>query len=762
MFSRFKWAVLGSLFSFSAANAQFNEKQQKFYLRGYFDMKSGPFTMAQPFLGGFNSPQFQVINLNNDSLMDLLIFDRNDNKLLPFVRRGKGEKFDYAPQFEPKLPKGNYWYKTADLNSDGKLDIFTLNEIGNLVIHKNITEPTDSFARFRDLGSQIYRNQYDTTFFNLYNPLGLSKTDLPEISDIDGDGDLDIVFYDALNLSYSSHRDVRAEKGWNKDTFEFQIMDYCFGYFNEGFNNQIELGKCVYKDKLRPRHTGGASLLMFDADEDGDKEMVIANVGFKHMYMLQNGKAQYQGYWDTMIQWDSIFPRNTRRGADYFFPAGYLADIDGDSIQDLMLAPNGFSDVKEANQCWLYKNHGKNNKPDFRFVKDNFLAEKNIDFGARTAPAFCDYDADGDYDLFVASNGDFEVTGGISDRITLLKNTGTPKKPVFEITDSDYLNLSQKHIQDMTIRFGDVDGDKDQDLLIGEINGRVLWYRNTAGAGNLFQFELADSNLMHDTLRPLEDHSAPAVYNYNGDSLPDMLVGRYNGHLSLYVNEGSVGNPKFRLVERRPWQMKANEWRENTNPEGFMSYGYASPEIVDIDNDGSQEILLGTAHGVPRLYKPTGRSIYDSLSAEKDWAWQMSFGDSVEPDFGSRIIPAAADIDGDSIPELVFGLSRGGLVLLTSRNSQTGIGVKKLSHQFTWSLFPNPAGELVTIRRPNGSEQWQITIYDATGREVQKSKLLPGEHALGLSVARLKSGVYTVTVANGEAQSCRKLLIQNR
>ena len=34
-----------------------------------------------PFLGGFNAPQFNEIDLNADGIMDLIIFDRSGNRL---------------------------------------------------------------------------------------------------------------------------------------------------------------------------------------------------------------------------------------------------------------------------------------------------------------------------------------------------------------------------------------------------------------------------------------------------------------------------------------------------------------------------------------------------------------------------------------------------------------------------------------------------------------------------------------------------------
>jgi len=274
-------------FTFSiSVNAQIRYNKS-----GYVDFVHNGNTLALPFLGGMNSPQLQLMDLNFDGNTDIIAFDRCDFRIMTFIRIS-GDNFKYAPEYEHLLPPGNSIYKLADLNSDGKLDVFTIASGGELMISMNIS-PTNGPLKFKDLGPQHYRNQYDSNATIYYNPLSIStaKTDLPEIKDLDNDGDLDFITYDATYLTYTMFKDVRSEFNWAKDTFEFQNMDYCFGYFWEGYDNNIKLNNCYlqngHKDfnpKLKPRpaprHNGGASCWFFDDDNDGDYEMYIANVGF--------------------------------------------------------------------------------------------------------------------------------------------------------------------------------------------------------------------------------------------------------------------------------------------------------------------------------------------------------------------------------------------------------------------------------------------------------------------------------------------------
>ena len=85
-------------------------------------------------------------------------------------------------------------------------------------------------------------------------------------------------------------------------------------------------------------------------------EMYISNIGFKKITKLKNGKVENKKYYDTMVAWDTLFPTKGKSFQSFSFPAGYMLDVNSDSLTDLVLAPNGVIDVKETNQVFYYKN----------------------------------------------------------------------------------------------------------------------------------------------------------------------------------------------------------------------------------------------------------------------------------------------------------------------------------------------------------------------------------------------------------------------
>ena len=72
-------------------------------------------------------------------------------------------------------------------------------------------------------------------------------------------------------------------------------------------------------------------------------------------------------------------------------------------------------------------------------------------------------------------------------------------------------------------------------------------------------------------------------------------------------------------------------------------------------------------------------------------------------------------------------------------------------------VYPNPATEQLTVR--GGSEPYQVSLYDATGRLVLRQRALRG--SVTLSVAHLRAGVYVMKVDRAQGtQTQRKVILE--
>ena len=719
-----------------------------------YEVKEGPlvkvsgFDLQHGFMGGLNSPQFSECDLNGDGMLDLVVFDRADFKIYTFLRSQKNN-YVYTPEYESQLPSGENIYVIRDMNSDGLFDVFTTSNSGDLLIYRNRTQANDDKFIFDSVGPWYYRNQYPDNHTILYNPLSLSNayTDLPGIVDIDGDGDIDIVNYDQFNLTYMMFKDVRSEKKWDSDTFEFQNMDYCFGYFWEGFDSEIRLNTCPFDLsfplKLKPRHVGGASCWFYDEDGDGDMEMYLSNLDFKRITRLKNGKSDSNNDYDTMIQVDTMFLDGKSFDA-YVFPAGYMIDVDNDGLKDMIIAPNAAVESKEKNQIHYYRNHGSKNQADFKLNRTNFIVEQMLDLGGNTSPGLIDIDDDGDLDLLVLNNGDYAETLGVQDRLSLFLNKGNSNNPVFELNNSDYLNLSDSSLKGASLAIGDIDNDGIDDILIGTLSGSLYWFKKDMGT-----WICKTNQLVSYDMQSGESSWSPAVIDYNKDGTNDLLVGFYNGSVALF--KGVKGTTlSFEWVTSQAWGMKSNKFLTNLSEPGFSTYGYAAPAVADIDNDGTSEVVLGGFDGIMRIYHIDGHEPTDSLIASENTLFRTFSDDTVSHYVGGRLRPCLGNIAGDSLPELIIGNIRGGLNFASHiRSAETSINT--IDFGMTQSVIkPNPVtiGHRFELTSPNKLEKWNVEFRDLNGRIIEKTLINVGERAVSISTDNLSSGVYFVKLYN--------------
>jgi WD40 repeat protein len=713
-------------------------------------------TLRYPWAGGLNNPQFCDIDFNSDGLEDLLVFDRDGQKILPFLNHGTPGQpnYIYRADYEKHFPAGITFYATVDYNNDGKKDIFTRDIDRNLRVYKNVSN--DAIPDFEDMGPMLRETVTEPPLnWQLFK---MEPTDIPAFVDLDHDGDIDVVFYQSFYQGYAMCRNYQVDSGLPADEFRFRFEDFCFGYFRESpFFNEVFLGKC--NEPFKWRHPGGSSCLLWDMDNDSDYEMVIGNVGYENLIFLKNGKNDFRTYWDTMIDQDGVFPRNTRQAANYEFPAAFKTDIDKDGISDLVVSPSAPGTSSEYKQVWYYKNTGTENNPVFDFRQDNLLQEEMIDLGGNSAPFFWDIDSDGDMDLLMIHNGNYSETSNWRDRIALFRNTGTPTAPAFTLEDEDFLRFSTQGLSYMRICMGDLNGDGKADLLVGNMGGFVRYYMNNS-VGSSIAFVLADTNLLKTPFN-LRDryYAAPELWDYNEDGKLDLLVGGYDGRIELWENTGTSTSPAFTLIDTDFGKMRANEFRWDFNPPSYASDGMATPRLCDLDGDGKKELLVGTIYGQIHLYNLDLTQMPDSFPLLRNVFHAPGDNDGPDYDLGYLSTAAAADLDGDGKQEIVAGNSRGGLMFFTNNSgSITSVKAQNVAAR-QLMMKPNPANNEVLVYA-GAYGKGSLQIMDMSGRIVKVIPQADGKRITPVDVSNLNDGIYVVVFSGQDYQASGRLVIR--
>jgi hypothetical protein len=190
--------------------------------------------------------------------------------------------------------------------------------------------------------------------------------------------------------------------------------------------------------------------------------------------------------------------------------------------------------------------------------------------------------------------------------------------------------------------FGDLDGDGDQDGVVGTGSGEFSYLENTGDddAPNYVERTGAD-NPFNDFNAPLKKpiKIAPFLVDINGDSLLDVVVGNDNGTLNYYKNTGSASNPAF------------TQQTDSDNPfEAIAVQNLSTPALADIDGDGDVDLVVGSNDNPLEYYENTGTATAPNYV-------QRTGGDNPFNDIDAApySAPALADIDGDGDFDLAIG-----------------------------------------------------------------------------------------------------------
>ena len=713
---------------------------------------------AFPFAGGMNACQFGEIDLDMDGTPDLLAFDRHGERLVPFINGGTPGQVDYsfAPQYVDELPEIFRWINLAVYNMDGKNDIFTYNpQFPGIIVYKNTS--TDAL-RFELVVHPYLSSWYGSGYVNIL----VTYADYPGISDLDGDGDLDILTFWALGSFVEMHTNLSMENYGHADSLVFERTTSCWGYFAESEeSNQLFLDTCFGRpagdtdNRINDRHTG-STFLLADLDNNGTKDLLLGDVDYPQLIMLTNSGSPQEA---VISSYTSDFPNAQKPVRIFSMPVAAMIDVNNDGARDLLASPFDPSPFVSQNHqsVWLYLNEGSNAAPEFVFNNNRFLQEQMIDLGSGAYPAFADINLDGLQDLIIGNWGYYRsssydtnmiLSSEYASRMSIFLNTGTLDEPFFEFITDDFGFINEMNIKGAYPAFGDIDSDDDADMIVGRDDGTLLFYRNCSCLGNPEDFQLEFTNYQGIDVG---EYSTPFVFDMDEDGLLDLIIGEKSGNLNYYKNTGDIYEPEFTFITD-------SLGRINVTDPGVSYEGYSTPYIFRAA-DGKIRLLSGSEQGVMYAFKNIEGNLEGAFSPDEE-LWKEV--DSLEFDIrkGYRTSAAIADLNGDGYLELAVGNWSGGLELYsTELNPEVTMEIQDIPYASpSLTIFPNPARDYINI----GSSccgGGLVRIYSSHGILVAEREIRDDE-IIRLGTGHLPNGIYICTLsAEGIITASRKFII---
>ncbi|MFN0030547.1 MAG: T9SS type A sorting domain-containing protein [Flavobacteriales bacterium] len=701
--------------------------------------------------GGINSAQLSTIDVNMDGLEDIFLFDRVGSRVDIFINMDGtpgAMNYKYTLEYNHIFPDNlRNWTFLRDMNCDGKKDICTNSGSSFKIYYNTSSETTLSFTA---TPTNAIRSAYDFaggTSPDYYAGIYSIAPDLPAIADYDGDGDMDMwTWGDTGNIIFF-YKNMQAENEYC-DTTSFELRNRCYGEFVEaieGFTLYLDT-VCTF-NTAEPRaaepgplrHTGG-TILTLDLDDNGLQDLVISDVTESNdaALLITDASDMVDSAFVAHLDFPVTFTSDGSQAVMLDkFPGNFYEDVNNDGVRDLIVSPNAYSDAEDRNGMWLYLNEGTNSLPDFHFHTKSFLHDEMIDIGTSCFPIAFDVDNDGLHDLLVSNRLFYDTSDVHTSRIWYYHNVGDDDEPAFALADTNWMNMEQYGFETVYFTFGDLDDDGDDDMVLGEQDGYLHYFANTAGADLPCVFALTTSPMLDATNQDLDvgQLSSPQLVDLNEDGLLDLVTGELNGCVSYFQNIGTEAVYNFQLIEDSIGNVAA------TSALGIQ--GKSIPFLFKNELNLWQ-LLIATETGQINHYNNIEGNIlgYFDLVTE----------DYMEIDEGERSSVFMQDLNNDDVADLLIGNIAGGLGIYMS----TGIGVFETVLETEIVVYPNPAIHQFSIASLSYPIE-EVAVFDGCGRLLLQSEV--HSQRTNVDVSQLANGVYHLSVHAGNSLVSKRIVV---
>ncbi|MDI9863691.1 T9SS type A sorting domain-containing protein [Flectobacillus sp. DC10W] len=704
--------------------------------------------LVNAFAGGLNAPQFSTCQLNNDGPEDLVVYDRTAQKVFTFLatKNTSGQYYwQYAPQYETLFPTLQNWMLLVDYDKDGRKDLFTHSSAG-LKLYRNTT--TADKVSWQLIASPLY----SIGFSGKIN-LNVTATDIPAITDIDNDGDIDVLLFDPSGDFVEFHRNNAVEKYNDPTRLEFVKIGYCWGDFIKQLCQDFQFGvdcgdapagqKATEPSAQKVLHSGNA-LLLLDLNGDNKKDVLFGHITCNNIAALINQGTQQRASFTSASY---VYPTNTTAIDFPIFPAVYFEDLDFDGIKDLVAAPNGFDSAERTidfqQSVWFYKNTGKDNLPIWNYQGKNFLQNTMLDLGENASPVLVDIDGDGDKDLVIGYSGNITSTG-VKAGLVLLENKGDN---TFEVKDTDYLGIV-KSMQLLDIRpfVADINGDGVDDLGFSSNSSKGMEIRyipNKAARNQAFNIQLNNAVLLPIFTDFLAGESV-TFFDFDKDGKIDILHGTSRGNIRFIQNTGSNQSPKYVVQNDNLGKLQTDYIAGNI----FLTTG-------DVNLDGKIDLLVGNRTGNMSIYRSFQEQNINQFVADTSLIFNNFSNKPENLLIGGNATIAIGDLDNDLLPDVIVGTNTGGLRVL---KNLTKVVITGTEQDLISQVYPNPTNRYVYVKM---TENAQATLIDLSGRIIQNTRMLRANTEEVFDLQGLPSGMYLLKIDTNKKSQTTKIILRN-
>jgi hypothetical protein len=449
----------------------------------------------------------------------------------------------------------------ADIDADGDLDLITGGYTG---LHLFLNTGTTTTPVFTEAAG-------------FFAGLDVGANPVPDLADVDNDGDLDMVVGLSENGSVLLYTNIGTSINGQFSQTAMQLIG--------------DVGLYAYP-------------VFCDFDADNDQDILVGRDSYGFIYYQNIGNSSV-GNWQAN---PDIF---TGLGLSTYWNSPDLVDLNNDGLYDLVFGT-------ASGPLQYYVNTGTAMTPVWQV--NTALFGGVLDVGGASSPVFYDFDNDGDLDM---------ISGSQLGNIKYFENTGNVHAPAWAENSGYFASID--HSIYSAVAIGDVNGDNLPDAIIGDLSGHLYFHRNT-GFGFVEETALL-------AFVELGGWSVPRLLDMDGDGDLDLVAGNEAGNLRYYENQGTamipvwveiagyfgtldVGSncvPTFGdidydgdmdIVAGDAWgdlhcylRQGAN-WVENAFLfSGITGDQNTAPALVDLDLDGDLDLVLGDYDGTFRYYR---------------------------------------------------------------------------------------------------------------------------------------------------------------